>query len=145
MNHYVGTKIVQALLMDRGTYNLYRGWQLPANENGADEGYLVEYTDGGAPNDSRHKGYISWSPREQFDAAYIDIGTNVERLAPHELRVLGERAALNAKVEKLAAFLRSNVAAALLREELDLLLEQATHMTRYLNILDKRVSRCLTR
>lgn len=70
MNQYIGTKLVQARPMNRAEYNAYRGWELPANENGADEGYLVEYTDGGKPNDARHAGYISWSPKEQFEGAY---------------------------------------------------------------------------
>ena len=70
MKRYIGTKIITAAPMNRADYNTYRGWTLPANENGADEGYLVEYTDGGKPNDSRHAGYISWSPKEQFDGAY---------------------------------------------------------------------------
>jgi len=71
MKTYIGTKIVKASLpMNRLEYNLYRGWDLPKDENGLDEGYLIEYTDGGTPNDSRHAGYISWSPKEQFDNAY---------------------------------------------------------------------------
>lgn len=70
MKTYIGTKTITALSMSRGDYNTYRGWNMPSNENGADEGYLVEYTDGGKPNDSRHAGYISWSPKEQFDNAY---------------------------------------------------------------------------
>lgn len=70
MYKYIGTKIIQAEPMNRLTYNEYRGWQLPANENPDDEGYLVEYLDGGKPNDPRHDGYISWSPKEQFEAAY---------------------------------------------------------------------------
>lgn len=73
MNRFFGSKTVSATAMNRADYNTYRGWQLPANENGADEGYLVEYQDGGAPNDSRHKGYISWSPKAQFDAAYRPV------------------------------------------------------------------------
>lgn len=67
---HIGTKIVLLTPMNRAEYNLYRGWQLPANERGEDDGYLVEYTDGGEPNDQRHAGYISWSPKEQADAAY---------------------------------------------------------------------------
>lgn len=67
---YIGTKIVLLTPMTRLEYNQYRGWQLPADEDGSDEGYLVEYTDGGKPNDPRHAGYISWSPKAQADAAY---------------------------------------------------------------------------
>ncbi len=44
---YIGTKVVHALPMTRQAYNDYREWQLPDDEDGADEGYLVEYVDGG--------------------------------------------------------------------------------------------------
>lgn len=70
MKHYIGTKLINAAPMGRQAYNDLRGWGLPANENGTDEGYLVEYTDGGAPNHPGYKGYISWSPKAQFESAY---------------------------------------------------------------------------
>ena len=70
MNHFIGTKQVTAQPMTRQAYNDYRGWTLPADEDGTDEGYLVEYLDGGKPNHPAHAGYISWSPKAQFDAAY---------------------------------------------------------------------------
>ena len=73
MDKFIGTKQVAATAMSRAEYNSYRGWQLPANEDGADKGYLVEYLDGGKPNDDRHAGYISWSPAEQFDQAYRPV------------------------------------------------------------------------
>ena len=73
MKKYIGTKIVTATPMSRGSYNTYRGWELPADEKWDDEGYLVEYMDGGKPNHPDHKGYISWSPKEQFDNAYREI------------------------------------------------------------------------
>lgn len=74
---YIGTKIVRAQPMKRGEYNLFRGWEVPADEDPADEGYLVEYTDGGKPNTQSHAGYVSWSPKEQFERAYrvIDMTT----------------------------------------------------------------------
>lgn len=71
MEKYIGTKVVLAFPMSRATYNEYRGWQLPLDENGADKGYLVEYLDGGKPNHEDHIGYISWSPEEQFKNAYV--------------------------------------------------------------------------
>lgn len=82
---YIGTKIIAALAMTRLAYNAYRGWTLPADEDGADEGYLVEYLDGGKPNHPDHAGYISWSPKEQFDNAYrptsgMSFGLAVEAL-----------------------------------------------------------------
>lgn len=73
MNRYIGTKLILAQPMTRAEYNAYRGWELPANENGADAGMLVEYVDGGQANDSRHAGYISWSPEDVFNRAYRPI------------------------------------------------------------------------
>lgn len=70
MKTYIGTKIINAMPMTRESYNALRGWTLPANENGDDEGYLVEYTDGGQPNHPDFAGYVSWSPKEQFEGAY---------------------------------------------------------------------------
>lgn len=70
MKRYIGTKLIAAVAMTRAAYNDFRGWTLPADENGADDGYLVEYLDGGKPNVASHAGYVSWSPKEQFDAAY---------------------------------------------------------------------------
>lgn len=70
MNKYFGTKQLLATPMNRQEYVDYRGWQLPADEDGADDGYLVEYLDGGKSNHSDHKGYISWSPKEVFEQTY---------------------------------------------------------------------------
>lgn len=70
MNQFIGTKVLTAQPMHRAAMCLYRGWELPANENGSDDGYLVEYQDGGKANDPRHEGYISWSPKDVFEAAY---------------------------------------------------------------------------
>lgn len=70
MKTYIGTKVINAKPMTRLAYNQFRGWTLPADENGADEGYLVEYTDGGKGNTDLYAGYVSWSPKEQFEKAY---------------------------------------------------------------------------
>lgn len=83
---YIGTKIVHLKPMNRAEYCTYRGWKIPANENPADEGYLVEYTDGGEPNDPRHAGYISWSPKAQADAAYRPMDVLTFGLAVEALR-----------------------------------------------------------
>lgn len=71
---YYGTKRISALPMTRGDYNKYRGWTLPADEDDADEGYLVEYADSKS-NHSNHKGYISWSPKAVFEAAYQPVNS----------------------------------------------------------------------
>lgn len=70
MNQYIGVKLINAKPMTRADYNTLRSWQLPADENGADEGYLVEYLDGGKANHKDFDGYISWSPKDVFDRAY---------------------------------------------------------------------------
>ena len=62
MRKYIGTKMIEAKEMNRGEYNAYRGWTIPANENPEDDGYLVKYSDG----------YESWSPKKQFEDAYRD-------------------------------------------------------------------------
>ncbi len=62
---YIGTKQIEAKPMTRGEYNQYRGWSIPADENPDDEGYLVKYNDG----------YISWSPKKQFEEAYRESGS----------------------------------------------------------------------
>lgn len=74
MKQYIGTKRVNAVPMTRLHYNLLRGWELPADENGEDDGYLVEYLDGGKPNHKDYQGYISWSPKAQFENAYRENG-----------------------------------------------------------------------
>jgi hypothetical protein len=73
MKEFYGTKRVAAKPMTRAEYNIFRGWTLPADENGDDEGYLVEYLDGGKPNVEGFAGYVSWSPKEQFDRAYRPV------------------------------------------------------------------------
>lgn len=70
MSTHIGTKIINAKPMTRQAYNDLRGWTVPSNENPADEGYLVEYLDGGLPNVAGFKGYVSWSPRDVFERAY---------------------------------------------------------------------------
>ena len=57
---YIGVKILGGKPMTRGEYCKFRGWELPADENGDDAGSIVQYKDG----------YISWSPAQQFDDAY---------------------------------------------------------------------------
>ena len=75
MEKYVGTKLINAKPMTRQAYNDLRGWKLPEDENGEDEGYLVEYLDGGLPNVKGFSGYVSWSPAEVFERAYHTNGS----------------------------------------------------------------------
>lgn len=72
MKKYQCHKQVIATPMNRLDYNKYRGWELPEDEDGADEGYLVEYLDGGETNHPGHAGYISWSPKKVFEDGYTE-------------------------------------------------------------------------
>ena len=56
---YIRMHQVEAEPMTRGDYNKFRGWEIPSNENQADEGYKVTYPDG----------YVSWCPKTQFEEA----------------------------------------------------------------------------
>lgn len=92
MGVYIGSKLVKAIYMTRGEYNRYRGWQVPADEDENDVGVLVEYLDGGKPNDSRHEGYISWSPKDVFDRSYRPVSHMSFGLALEALK-MGKRVA----------------------------------------------------
>lgn len=70
MKTYIGTKIIHAKPMTRGAYNALRGWEVPSDENPADDGFLVEYLDGGKANVPGFAGYVSWSPVDVFERAY---------------------------------------------------------------------------
>ena len=70
MEKFIGVKEIKAIKMNRQDYNDYRSWELPSDEDGSDDGYLVEYIDGGKSNHPNHAGYISWSPKEIFERAY---------------------------------------------------------------------------
>jgi len=139
MKTYIGTKIIKATPMNRLDYTSYRGWGLPEDEDGADEGYLVEYTDGGKANDQRHAGYISWSPKAQFDAAYLEIG-DVAAMPAHEQRVVAEKAELDAKRKKLDAFYSTPLFHGLPESEQTRLLRQGVAMGTYSNILGERIA-----
>lgn len=136
---YTGTKTVEASPMTRGVYNEYRGWTLPLNENPDDQGYLVEYTDGGKANDSRHAGYISWSPKDVFERSYKPV-IDPRFAIPHQERVFQELLELNTKIEALVVFLTTETFKALDTQERGRLLRQVCHMKAYALVLDERVA-----
>lgn len=143
MKTYIGTKTIKAIPMNRLEYNQYRGWELPSNENGEDEGLLVEYIDGGKSNDLRHEGYISWSPKEPFNKAYsnIELPIYYNDLLSHEQRVVIERLELEIKYNKLCIFIESDIFKTL--DDIDCvdLKIQSADMYSYLCTLLRRESR----
>jgi len=130
---YSGTKTLTAWPMTRGEYNAYRTWTPPEGEDQTTAGYLVEYADGGKPNDSRHEGYISWSPADVFERSYRSIGTFQDR-------VRLERAELAIKVDKLSDFLAGPGADEVDVDERDRLTKQSMAMQDYLQALDDRIA-----
>jgi hypothetical protein len=114
MTHeYIGTKQVTA-------------W--PQEKDG-EPGYAVKYADG----------YTSWSPKETFEGAYIDIG-HVAHLPPHQQRVIGEKAALDDKRTKLHAFVGAPFFAGLDEHERERLRVQLQLMDDYSDILGDRIA-----
>ena len=109
---YIGTKQVTA-------------W--PETRDGK-EGYAVKYADG----------YTSWSPKDVFEAAYIDIG-HVSQLPPHQQRVIGEKAVLDDKLTKLHQFFKAPLFSGLPIDEQDRLTRQSVAMTVYSELLAARI------
>lgn len=134
--NYIGTKLIRAVPMNREEYNKLRGWKVPKDENPADEGYLVEYPD----SESNHKdfaGYVSWSPKAQFEVAYTEIPFASEE--PFVLRAAGELVQLVQKVDKLGAFLKGKGVSIVSQRELDLLNAQYYAMCSYRDALSTRI------
>ena len=131
MKQYIGTKEVQATPMNRGDYNALRGWQVPENENPADDGYLVVYPNGESNVDG-FDGYVSWSPKKQFKEAYRVSETFKDRLTI-------EYAQLEERLGKLRVFIQSERFQNLDEEYRNLFVEQGKAMASYLSILNIRI------
>ena len=132
MYQYTGTKTLKAKTMTRGEYNVYRGWILE-NKDPSEQGYLVEYPDGGSPNDERHTGYISWSPRDVFDRTYHQSQTPQDRVRLEQLE-------LTQKLDALENFLDKGQPSFINDEQWSLLQEQQKHMDAYNDVLVKRIT-----
>lgn len=136
---YVGTKVIHAVAMTRAEYNTCRGWELPANENGDDNGYLVEYADGGTPNVPGHTGYVSWSPANVFERAY---DTPV-RQSPETFldRMFKERDQVQERIDGLTRFLETGGLNKIPSIEGSDLTEQLELMKQYVAVLNRRIAR----
>ena len=139
MIHHIGTKQLKAIPMTLGQYNAYRGWQMPDGEMPDTDGYLVEYTDGGKANHPDHAGYISWSPRQVFEDAYLPMG-QIEHLAPHQQRVVGEKVQLDDRLTKLRAFLDGKAKDLVSPAEYRRMRLQADAMGVYSDVLADRIA-----
>lgn len=64
MKQYIGTKLIEAEPAKRG--ECCKGPNMLSAEEAARDGYRVRYSDG----------YVSWSPKEVFEAAYLPVTVN---------------------------------------------------------------------
>ncbi len=77
MEKYIGVKMIEAEPMTRGAFNASKGVGIPLDDPAYnDPGYKVVYEDG----------YVSWSPKEVFDAAYRRIDNMTFGLALEALK-----------------------------------------------------------
>ena len=124
MKKYVGTKHIEAepmLMQDAYDRGLLQAGRMPVEGK---EGYAVKYNDN----------YISWSPKEIFDAAYEVEETPLDRLYI-------ERKELDEKFRKLCTLIgKKDFAEVIKDEEMRTLLRLQQHyMGEYLSILNVRI------
>lgn len=131
LQQYTGTKTIMATPMTRGEYNALRGWQVPADEDPIDAGYLVEYQNDSKSNVEGFDGYISWSPQKPFEEAYRASGT-------YDQRLLIEMEELAKKIFKLDEYVRNMDPD---REDFYILNVQLGIMESYYAILRYRIDR----
>ena len=69
MKTYIGTKIIEAAPAIRKGGKVYAATEIiPKSMEPVEEGYKVRYTDG----------YESWSPKDVFERAYLELTVNPE-------------------------------------------------------------------
>lgn len=110
---YIGTKQVTA-------------WE---QEKDGQPGYAVKYADG----------YVSWSPKDVFEQAYMAIG-HVAHLPAHQQRVIGERVQRAAELRRLSDFIGSERYDSLNPIERSRLNHQACVMEELVAVLDARIA-----
>lgn len=129
---FIATRTVQAKPMNRQEYNDLRGWQVPDNENPADEGYLVVNSGVSERNVDGFDGYVSWLPKLAFDEQYKKYDTPIDRMQI-------EADDLDDKLLKLEAFINKGQPAFLTDDEWALLKQQAEYMVLYRDTLGMRL------
>lgn len=66
-----------AYRMTRGEYNALRGWELPADEDGLDAGFLVVNHTVSERNVDGYDGYVNWLPAAVFHQQYKPVGNGM--------------------------------------------------------------------
>lgn len=70
MKTYIGTKIIKAEPMDECLFKMNMDPTQDLSKQETREGYKVIYSDG----------YISWSPKKQFEEAYREVSNQEKEL-----------------------------------------------------------------
>jgi hypothetical protein len=136
---YVGTKVVRAVPMRLADYHHTTGLFYDGRRALDEEGYLVEYTDGGAPNVEGFAGYVSWSPKGVFEKAYT-VGATPRATTWLE-RLKAEHQARRGEYERLLAFIQTDAYKALPDAERRDLATQRDCMEELVWLLNKRLTR----
>lgn len=137
MKTYYGTKVITAQPMTRKEYNDLRGWEVPSDEDGKDQGYLVCYPNQ-TPNVEGYSGYVSWSPDNVFECTYKEITGGLQ---PHQTRVVIEHSQLKERFEGLGKFIGTENYFKLPEVEQQDLSEQLLAMSEYMVILERSMAR----
>lgn len=140
MKNYIGIEEIKAEPMTRGAYNLYRGWQIPADEDPSDKGYIIKHTNG----------HMQWLPKEIFESIFTEKGANalndtilLMKSADFKERFKAEYEQLLIRLRGLTKMLDSYKADTLTFKpkcSYELLYEQFVNMKNYLNVLDLRAT-----
>lgn len=132
---YASHLTVRAAPMTRQAYNDFRCWEVPAGENPADEGYMI--------NPTSNPDYVTWAPKEVFDTAYSpEPEPPVCTRPPHQQRVIDERAQLATRLSMLTSFVHdaNGLFPALHVLERQRMVRQSRLMADLLAVLDERIA-----
>lgn len=113
------------IAMTRLEYNQFRGWTLPADEDGEDEGFLVNFGF-----------HAAWWPKDVVDKHFVALPP----APPHQQRVHAEAVELRERVQKLKAFIGSDPFTSLVPDEQLRLTRQYDLQCQLLQVLDERIA-----
>ena len=148
MNEYIGVKVVKATPAWKCEWKSGKAGVLIEGPKGREEnvfvasatkaefGYKVVYEDG----------YESWSPKEVFDKAYLDLAIDEfhflddAELPFYQKSVIKERDAMAKKMTSLENFTKGAKFPTLSESEIKLIELQLTTMAAYRNALNQRIN-----
>ena len=113
------------IAMTRLEYNQFRGWTLPADEDGEDEGFLVNFGF-----------HTAWWPKDVVDKHFVALPP----APPHQQRVHAEALELRERAQKLKAFIGSDLFTSLVPDEQLRLTRQYNLQCQLLQVLDERIA-----